>query len=472
VGWFDRMRKRRKKSPTAGPLSLGAEIGVDEPVRAPPIRDGRAAKRSNVKDFPRFEVTAGDQLGHRLSDQFASARFRLRGAFTPSQPVVGRRMFAGRTSTLTTLIRAIEDERLHVIIYGERGIGKTSLMHVLAEAAREARYHVAYVSCGASSNFDETFRAFAATVPLLFHNGYGATSPEAERGATLADLLPDTPISVRMASDLAAKVVGTRALIVLDEFDRVESPDFRLHIAEFLKNLSDRSVRVQLLVAGVAANLTELLAHIPSIQRSIFALEVPRMTEVEVRQLVKNGEEISGVQFNEAAVGFIVSAAGGLPYMASLLSQHAGLKAIGDSRLVVTSHDINAAVAETLLELKGRISKRSQMQIAACIQDGSHKVLCSLSGFAQLGGGAFTLNDVASVASNVELANRYRALVEKLASEGVLIQRQEDEFGVSYRFLEGSVPIYLWLLAAQTRLVESQEATAATAQRRSATVTA
>jgi hypothetical protein len=196
------------------------------------------------------------------------------------------------------------------------------------------------------------------------------------------------------------------------------------------------------------------------------------MTEAEVRQLVKNGEEISGVQFNEAAVGFIVSAAGGLPYMASLLSQHAGLKAIGDSRLVVTSHDINAAVAETLLELKGRISKRSQMQIAACIQDGSHKVLCNLSGFAQLGGGAFTLNDVASVASSVELANRYRALVEKLASEGVLIQRHEDEFGVSYRFLEGSVPIYLWLLAAQTRLVESQEATAAPAQRRSATVTA
>ena len=265
-------------------------------------------------------------------------------------------------------------------------------------------------------------------------------------------------------------MVGTRALIVLDEFDRVESAEFRLHIAEFLKNLSDRSVRVQLLIAGVAANLTELLAHIPSIQRSIFALEVPRMTEAEVRQLVKNGEEICGVQFNEAAVSFIVSAAGGLPYMASLLSQHAGLKAISNSRLVVTSHDITTAVAEALLELKGRISKRSQLQIAACIQDGSHKILSSLSGFAQLGGGSFTLNDIASVASSVELANRYRALIAKLADEGVLIQRQDDEFGVSYRFLEGSVPIYLWLLAAQTRLIESLETPANAPQRRGASV--
>ena len=66
----------------------------------------------------------------------------FRTAFTPSQPVVERRLFAGRTGTLTTLIRAIEDERLHVIVYGERGIGKTSLMHVLAEAARDARYLV------------------------------------------------------------------------------------------------------------------------------------------------------------------------------------------------------------------------------------------------------------------------------------------------------------------------------------------
>ena len=86
---------------------------------------------------------------------------------------------------------------------------------------------------------------------------------------------------------------------MLDEFDRVESADFRLGIAEFLKNLSDRSIRVQLLIAGVAANLTELLEHIPSIQRSIFALQIPRMTEAEVRQLIKIGEDTSNTGFRE-----------------------------------------------------------------------------------------------------------------------------------------------------------------------------
>ena len=501
VNWLDHLRGRRRATGPGAPLTFGGDDGPEAapsapkavgnaPVRkdtpAPPapsaisgrsvvggpavMRETRASRKLNGSAFPRFQATAGDQVNPRVIDQFTEARMRLRTAFTPSQPVVERRLFAGRTGTLTTLIRAIEDERLHVIVYGERGIGKTSLMHVLAEAARDARYLVSYVSCGASSNFDETFRAFANDVPLLFHSAYGPTSPEAEKRATVASLLPPEPVSVRLASDIVSKLVGTRAIIVLDEFDRVESAEFRLNIAEFLKNLSDRSIRVQLLIAGVAANLTELLAHIPSIQRSIFALEVPRMTEAEVRQLVKNGEELSGLRFNETATSFVVAAASGSPYLASLLSHHAGLKAIEGARMTVTSQDVSTALAEALAELKGRISKRSQVQIAACVRDGSYKLLSGLSGAAQLGGGVFSLNDVASIWPAVEGAARYRSLVEKFVAEGMLIERHQDELGECYRFTEDSVPIYLWLLAAQARLLEGDGAGSDAPQRRGAPV--
>jgi len=44
------------------------------------------------------------------------------------------------------------------LLDGERGIGKTSILHVFAQAARNARYLVSYVSCGAGSDFDEMFR--------------------------------------------------------------------------------------------------------------------------------------------------------------------------------------------------------------------------------------------------------------------------------------------------------------------------
>ena len=125
-------------------------------------------------------------------------------------------------------------------------------------------------SVGASLGLDqEVFRTIAAHIPMLFHSAVGPTSPDVEKGKTLADILPKSTISPRIASDILAKIVGTRVVVVLDEFDRSSSEEFRQNVAELIKNLSDRLVRVQLVIAGVAGNLTELLEHIPSIQRNV-----------------------------------------------------------------------------------------------------------------------------------------------------------------------------------------------------------
>src|SRR5579863_10424018 len=278
--------------------------------------------------FPRFRATAGDQLSPQAGSEFARTRMKFLESFTPSQPVSDRQRFAGRLDVMTSVIRAIEEQRLHVVVYGERGLGKTSVMHVLTQAAREARYLVVYVSCGADSNFDEVFRTIAAHIPMLFHSTVGPTSPDVEKGKTLADKLPATAISPRIASDILAKIVGTRVVVVLDEFDRCLSQEFRQNVAELIKNLSDRLVRVQLVIAGVAGNLTELLEHIPSIQRNIFALQIPWMPPAEIGILIRNGGDLCGLTFDDAAEAAVISAAHGSPYLATLIGHHAGLSAL------------------------------------------------------------------------------------------------------------------------------------------------
>ena len=122
-----------------------------------------ADKRENA--LPQFRGMASE-LSPRSRDKGVSqVRMRLRTAFTPSQPVSDVRKFAGRTEVLKTLIRSIEDQQLHVVLYGERGIGKTSLLHVLAELSRKARYFVRYTSCGEGSDFSEIFRTIAGDIP-------------------------------------------------------------------------------------------------------------------------------------------------------------------------------------------------------------------------------------------------------------------------------------------------------------------
>ncbi len=336
MSWIDRLLPRRKGAPTAS--SKGSETAATPAQPQYLWRQATGAETGSRPDgapFPRFQSTAGDHLDPRTADKFAVVRAKLRNAYTPAQPVTDRRMFSGRTKVLTTLIRSIEDQRLHTVIYGERGIGKTSLLHVLAQTAHDARYLVVYVTCGARSEFDETFRAIAANIPLIYHSAYGPTSVEGERGDTLVDILPPDAITVRSAVDTMAKIEGTRVLVILDEYDRAGSEDFRRSIAELLKSLSDQSVRVQFLIAGVAANLTELVENVPSIQRNIFAMQVPKMTASEIRSVVKNGEGAADLNFDNGAIHAIIARCIGFPYLASLISHRAALVAVDQNRLVV-----------------------------------------------------------------------------------------------------------------------------------------
>lgn len=246
---------------------------------------------------------------------------------------------------LRRLVSGIEDQRLHAIVYGDRGIGKTSLLHVLAETAREAAYLVLYESCDAATSFDELFRSVLSGISRIYHGG---TAPvDVEAGATLLDMVPaGAQLSPRMATELLAAVSGLRVIVMLDEFDRATSREFRRAVAELIKNLSDRCARVQLVVAGVAANFSELVEHVPSIRRNVLSLELPRMTVSEIDEIISIGAEESGLGFNGEARARICALSHGYPYIATLLAHHAGLAAIDRQAGEVSSDDVAAAVGE------------------------------------------------------------------------------------------------------------------------------
>ena len=426
-----------------------AENKVGEPSDSLGVQRNSAA--SVATPFPRFRATASDQLGVQADSNLARARMKLLEYFTPSQPVSDRKRFAGRSDVLSSVIRAIEEQRLHVIVYGERGLGKTSLMHVLTQAAREARYLVVYVSCGADSSFDEVFRTVAAHIPMLFHSTVGPTSPEVEKGKTLAELLTPTPISPRAASDILAKVVGTRVVVVLDEFDRAHSKEFRQNMAELIKNLSDRLVRVQLVIAGVAGNLTELLEHIPSIQRNIFALQIPWMPPTEIRALIRNGGQMCGLSFDEASEGAIVSTAHGSPYLATLLGHHAAMNAIDGQRVRVGISDVISAIAAAAVEFYGRMSGEARSQLKHYATEERVGFLGRVAGVSLLSNGAFRLEDLWAGSGGTGSAERSDAQVADLVRNGLLIENRAEP-ARGFHFAEDGIAAYLWLQAAAEKL--------------------
>lgn len=333
-------------------FKLRSRKARQDDARAPhvewPRRDAEAdhSAKPGGRDLPRFRNNARHQFGLQETSKTDRLRVKFRGAFTPAQPVETRERFAGRAKALARLIGGIEDQRLHPVIYGDRGIGKTSLLHVLAETAREAGYIVLYESCDNGTAFDELFRSVLGQIPQLYHGGITPAEEAVEEGATLLDMAGSAPLSPRSVTDLLAATAGTRLILMLDEFDRATSYEFRRAVAELIKNLSDRCARVQLVIAGVAANFAELVEHIPSIRRNVLSLELPRMGDEEIEEMIAIGEAKSGLCFHVEARSRIRLMARGYPYIATLLAHHAGLSAIDRGADTVSMNDVTAAVEE------------------------------------------------------------------------------------------------------------------------------
>ncbi len=365
---------------------------------------------------------------------FSSARAAYRRAFLPSQPVASAALFAGRTDLLRRVIRAIEDQHLHVIVYGDRGIGKTSVLRVVRELATKAKYVVQYTSCGEDTDFSETFRAIAARIPLLYDNEFDPSVEAVEQGGTLADRLPEGNFTVSQLSELMASISGTRILIILDEFDRATSPRFRNGIAELIKNLSDRAIPVQLLIAGVASNLTDLIAHVPSIRRNIVGIGVPNMTDDEVRELVAIGENAGKVRFSDHAVGRLVAHSAGLPYLAALIGQHAALAAGEDGLREVDAAHVDTARQRAADDIGSRLSPAARFAFSPQNATQTDGILADLAAEAVANGGVIAPAPLV-------------AQIEQLpAPQKSLFEPCPDHPQGAWRFVEDGASTYVWLV--------------------------
>lgn len=406
-------------------------------------------------DFPNFRASALDRpLDGAGSErrEISRARFALASYFTPTQPVTDRSSFAGRLGVLSRLISAIEGQRSHVVLYGERGIGKTSLLHVLADVARDSSYIVSYTTCGANADFSELFRSALADVPLLFHRGVAPNADEAERGSKLADRLPAGAFGASELAALCSEIVGTRVLIVLDEYDRVTSQEFRQQVAELIKNLSDRAARVHLVIAGVASNLQELIGYVPSIRRNVIGLPMPRLEESEIQEMVALGEGASGVRFDPNLTRVLHLLSLGSPYLARLLCHHAAQEALDHGRLTVDMGHLRSAVDLAVAEVEGRMAPRTVAELRKLVDGRYDPLVAALAEASRSTDGWFGGRSVVELLPDSTITAQQ--IERELAELGGKLQLEtevvEDER--RFRFTDDNLPVYLWLMLGRVRL--------------------
>ncbi|WP_236024828.1 ATP-binding protein [Arenibaculum pallidiluteum] len=302
--------------------------------------------------MPRFSPVSGLRNEAKFGGLTAAANKQLRDAFTPTRPKLElNSLFVGRLNTLRRIIAAIEEERAHVVLYGDRGRGKTSLANAVQQIAGQAGYFTLKLTCSAELGFEDVFRSFLKRVPGSFYQAQVSDPFSMRRPpASFDELLPTGSFSVTQLTDVLTEIQGAHLLLILDEYDRCRSEELRNKLAELIKNLTDTSAPVSLLVVGVSEDVDNLLGKHPSIQRSLVAVHLPLMSDREIDRILLAGAEAAGLTFGEDVRQRIVTLAKGLPYYAQLLALHAARSAVGRDSREVEREDLGYAVARCVQE--------------------------------------------------------------------------------------------------------------------------
>jgi Cdc6-like AAA superfamily ATPase len=289
---------------------------------------------------------ATEEMLKRLQRHVAIAE-----AFRPSAPIDSVALFAGRTQQVGMIMNAIFQKGQHAIIYGERGVGKTSLANTLYDFLKGMglpQMTIGTINCDSTVNFSNlwkrVFRETFVEVKTTQTGFQGVALPET-RIPFISKVTDNvTPEDVRYLF----QTIGKPTIVILDELDRIQDESTRALIADTIKTLSDHAVDVTLILVGVASAVNELLASHKSIERALVQVSLPRMSMPELIEIIDKGLARVSMTIAENVKYLIVGMSQGLPHYTHLLTLGAAQHANNVDRTHITPEDIKSAIASSV----------------------------------------------------------------------------------------------------------------------------
>jgi DNA transposition AAA+ family ATPase len=294
-------------------------------------------------------------------------RLQLLGrAFRPAAPIDRRDLFAGRTEQLAEVFAAVAQPGQHAVIYGERGVGKTSLATVAAETLRSSNMLSARATCDSSDDFASIWqKALDEIVMRRPKAGVGFASATVEDVESAGQMLGSGPVTPHTVRKAMHRVTQKRELAVfVDEFDRLRDPEARTLFADTVKILSDQLVGATVVLVGVADDVSELIREHGSIERAVVQIHMPRMSRAELEEIVTKGVAAAKMTITKRPTERIAHLSQGLPHYTHLLAQLAAQSALDARRTEVRLADVEVAVRRAIAKAQQTISDAYQEAVS------------------------------------------------------------------------------------------------------------
>lgn len=375
--------------------------------------------------------------------------------FQPRSPITTKDLFAGRWNELTKISDAVHQPGLHVVIYGERGVGKTSLANVvrptiqaldaLGKPEGTVPERLVIKSIG---NTGDTF-------PTIWEKLFSEiTWPKEEPAIGLVDRIKQEFLSTREAFSLkgdlgvdSVRRVLSRlpgSVFIIDEFDRTADGTSK-HFTDLIKALSDLVVDCTIIVVGVSETVGNLVADHESISRALVQIPLPRMKATELRAIITNAEKSLGVNFSDDAAGLIVHVSQGLPHYTHLIGLHAlRSAALRQFSKKIEQTDVLEALKNSVKEAEQTVSEMHSTATHSSHRDALYRqvlLACALAAASSHDSlGYFNPSDVVAPLSKilkreVSIATFTNHLGEfSQEKRGNVLEKDGQPWGFRYRF--------------------------------------
>lgn len=394
--------------------------------------------------------------------------FKVGTVFRPAQPVKQADLFAGRTSEIRRVVDSINQAGLHAVVFGERGVGKTSLSNMLFPKLSSSSGHpvvIPQINCLQNDEYGNIWRrVFEVSLERIEQLALEFEETDLEYLKLItADTFNDiTPDHVRKALAILGK--NTIFAAVIDEFDALDSFDARKQFADTLKYLSDRDISATIILVGVAEDVESLIENHRSVERCICQIKIPRMHRNELEEIISKSVAQLGMTIDDGALHEISRLAQGLPHYAHIFGLHAARVAIDRQSVDIKQTDMPDTIDRALLDIQASIKSDYVLATSSARKDALYKQVllsCALTECDELG--YFYPADVAAPFSRIMKSKRKTdSFIRHLnefsdAKRSEVLEKDERTTKTRYRFRNPMLQPYVLIKGLADHLITEDD---------------
>jgi Cdc6-like AAA superfamily ATPase len=276
----------------------------------------------------------GDLAKDWAIEDWQAAKAKTRQLFEPRSPIDQDTLFSGRITQVQDLLDVVYEKGAHAIIYGERGVGKTSLANIISGRVPSSVKSLRFLkdNCRPEDSF------FDLWSKMLFDFQHEGTS--------ISDLLGNESRHFIVQKILESLDKSKHYVFIFDEFDRITDPATKSAMADTIKHFSDYPQNITIVIVGVGFSIFELFGAHPSIERCCKQIQMPRMSHNEISQIIIDRTPEIGISASAELIDTLVGLAQGFPGFGHLLGREAVLSAISRRQRSIDANDINMAISK------------------------------------------------------------------------------------------------------------------------------